>query len=142
LRRVFHPYHVLEETHAGLWRITTGEERKRHVLAAARLMADPPAFKAAMAEALLRWPMSCEHNLSAEALNRIAWLGHAGCCVGRGCPEEATRAGWHTLTPEQQSEANRVAGEVLAAWIEANAARLKDDEDELPLLHWGQCHAA
>jgi hypothetical protein len=84
-------------------------------------MANSEAFQEAMARALIEWPRSCEHNLSAENINRIAWLGHAGCCVARGCPEEATRAAWHTLTVDQQNEANRVAGIVLAKWDHMHA---------------------
>jgi hypothetical protein len=141
MMRIYHPFHVLEETHAGLWRITTGVERKRHIAAAAGLMAKPDKFKAAMQRAARDWPRSCEHNLSAENVNRIAWLGHAGCCVGVGSPEEATRAGWHTLTLDQQNEANRVAGEVLDAWLSANAARL-NATTLAPLLEWIEAHAA
>lgn len=133
--RVYHPFDALEETHAGLWRITSGAERKRHITSSARLMASPERFKAAMSEAVERWPRSCEHNLSAENVNRIAWLGHAGCCVGVGSPEEATRAAWHTLNADQQNEANRVAGEVLQAWIDANA-------ETAPLLDWIAAHAS
>ena len=103
-------------------------------------MSKPDKFKAAMRRAAHEWPRSCEHNLSAENVNRIAWLGHAGCCVGAGSPEEATRAGWHTLTPDQQNEANRVAGDVLDEWLSANADRLNATAPA-PLLEWIEANA-
>jgi hypothetical protein len=121
MKRVYHHYSDLEEYHCGLWRITSGDERRSFKELAADLMANSEAFQEAMARALIEWPRSCEHNLSAENINRIAWLGHAGCCVARGCPEEATRAAWHTLTVDQQNEANRVAGIVLAKWDHMHA---------------------
>lgn len=121
MRRTYYHYSQLEEYHNGLWRITTGEERRALKNAAAKLMATPTDFQAAMARALQEWPRSCEHNLSADSINRIAWLGHAGCCIAVGCPEEATRAAWHTLTAEQQNEANRVAALVLADWDAAHS---------------------
>jgi hypothetical protein len=120
--RVYHHFDDLEEYHQGMWRITHGVERRTCMTRAAALMKEPVAFKAAMVRALEEWPNSCEHNLSAENVNRIAWLGHAGCCLGAGSPEEATRAAWHTLLRPEQDEANRAAGEVVADWDNSNAA--------------------
>jgi len=115
--RVFHPYHKLEEFHAGMWRIVRGAERKDYIAAAADLMKSPPDFKDAMVRALDEWPISCEANLTAESVNRIAWLGHAGCCIATGSPEEATRVGWHTLEIDEQDAANRVADEVVQMYL-------------------------
>lgn len=117
-KRVYRHYEELEEFHMGMWKIVRGEDRKRFMQAAADLMRDAPRFKAMMIRAVGEWPMSCEAALTADATNRIAWLGHAGCCIGAGSPEEATRAGWHTLNQAEQNEANRVAAEALAHWEE------------------------
>lgn len=116
LRRVFHHYERLEETKAGMWRVTHGDERKAHIAAAAFLMRNPERFEVAMRRAIAEWPLSCENALTAESTNRLAWLGHAGCCIATGSPEEATRAGWHTLTPPEQDAANAAADRALLAW--------------------------
>jgi hypothetical protein len=118
IKRVYRHYEELEEFHAGMWRITTGETRKAHIAAAADLMRDSDEFKLAMRRALVEWMLSTEVALTALNTNRIAWLGHAGCCIATGSPEEATRAGWHTLDASEQDEANRVAQEVLDEWEE------------------------
>lgn len=114
--RVYRHYEELEEFHAGMWAIVRGENRKAFIQAAADLMRDSDAFKEAMQKAVLEWPVSVETALTADAVNRIAWLGHAGCCIATGSPEESTRAGWHTLDMAEQDEANRVAQEVLDEW--------------------------
>jgi hypothetical protein len=114
--RIYHHYDKLEEYHNGMWRIVRGDERKGFIVASANLMRNSSQFKAAMLRSLEEWPNSCEHNLTADNVNRIAYLGHAGCCIGVGSPEEATRAGWHTLNKAEQDEANRVAAEVLEMW--------------------------
>jgi len=119
IERVYRHYQELEEFHAGMWKIIRGEERKAYVLASADLMRDSDAFKVAMRRAIKKWPLSAEVALTSIDSNRIAWLGHAGCCIATGSPEEATRGGWHTLNLAEQDEANRVAGEVLAEWEEA-----------------------
>lgn len=116
MKRVYHHYKKLEEVEHGMWRIVTGKAASDFSHAAADLMKDAEAFKASMLKAIVQWPFSCEHNLTAKNVNRIAWLGHAGCCIEVESPEECTRLGWWKLTQEQQDEANRVAGEVLAEW--------------------------
>ena len=83
---------------------------------AADLMRDSQRFMAAMTRALAEWPRSCLHNLTADGVNKLAWLGHAGCCLGVGSPEENTRIGWHLLNQAEQDEANRVAQAVLDSW--------------------------
>jgi hypothetical protein len=84
-------------------------------------MRDSDAFEAAMMRALEEWPNSCAHNLSAEDTNRLAWLGHAGCLLAAGSPEENTRCGWHTLTLTEQDAANAAAQKVLDMWVAANS---------------------
>ena len=118
--RMYFHYEQLEEFKNGMWRIVRGDERKEYAEKAANLMREPARFKAAMAQILIDWPMSCMQNLTSENSNRIAWLGHAGCCMEVGSSEENTRIGWHMLNPQEQAEANRVAGEVLADWERDN----------------------
>ena len=115
--RIYHHYEDLEEYHAGMWRIVRGVKRKEYANAAADLMRQPGEFKTAMMTALTDWPKSCEANLTAESVNRLAWLGHSGCCLAVNSPEDCTRMGWHQLNRDEQDEANRVAQEVLDAWI-------------------------
>lgn len=131
-QRIFYHYEDLEEYHAGMWRIVRGRERQSNIEHAADLMRCPDEFKVAMRRALTDWPKSCEASLTSESVNRIAWLGHAGCCIGVGSPEENTRAGWHTLTQSEQDEANRAAAEVLAEWVR----RYRPRTGQLDLIEW------
>lgn len=126
--RVYFHHDDLEEVKAGLWAIVRGEERKRNIVDAAELMRDTGSFEEAMQRAVDEWPNSVQHNLTAEAVNRIAWLGQAGCCIAVGSPEENTRCAWHTLTNQEQDEANAAAERVLSRWIESHP------DNELPLF--------
>jgi hypothetical protein len=123
LDRHFFHYEDLEEWRDGMWKIVRGKKRADYINASADLMRCPDEFKTAMMSALEEWPNSSRHNLSAESINRIAWLGHAGCCVCCGSPEDCTRAGWHMLTKDEQDAANRVAEEVLNVWVSRNQWR-------------------
>lgn len=125
MARVYHHYENLEEYHAGMWKIVRGAKRRDFIAAAADLMRQPCEFKDAMIEATKLWPKSCEANLTAETVNRIAWLGHAGCCIATGSPEEATRVAWHTLDEHEQRIANKVAGEALELWLRSRREQAK-----------------
>lgn len=114
--RVYFHYQDLEEYKQGMWKIVRGDRRKSYIEAAADLMKTPDEFKAAMVSAIEQWPKSCAHNFTAEGVNKIAWLGHAGCCISVSSPEDCTRTAWHTLSRQEQDEANRVAAEALEAW--------------------------
>jgi len=127
MQRVYFPHTELEECRDGMWKVIGGQAKQANAMAAADLMRDSPAFESAMLRAFEEWPNSCQHNLTAEDTNRLAWLGHAGCFLATGSPEENTRCGWHMLSGPEQDEANAAAQRALDAWIEANS-------EEPPLL--------
>lgn len=133
MRRVYHPHTEREEcaNGGGMWKTVTGTSMRGHyVAAAAQLMANPDRFKAAMRKALREWPQSCAHNLTADSNNQRAWLGHAGCYLATGSPEECTRLGWHTLNDDQQRAANAAADDVIALW----RRRYQVNRDQLDLF--------
>lgn len=113
---MYYPYWGLEEHKHGMWRQVSGLERHDHVRNAANLMRDVDGFLRAMLRAVHEWPNSCEMALTTTGLNRRAWLGHAGCCIEVGSPEELTRLGWHALTRQEQDAANAAADEAIAEW--------------------------
>lgn len=114
--QVYYPYWELEEHKAGMWRAVYGDERHTFSQAAAELMRRPADFRAAMLRAVKEWPKSCEMAMTTPGLNQRAWMGHAGCCIGTGSPEDLTRLGWHMLTREEQDVANRMADEAISEW--------------------------
>ena len=135
MERVYFPYTDLEECRDGMWKVVGGKAKASNMQKAADLMRDDEGFERAMMRAFEEWPNSCLHNLTAEDTNRLAWLGHAGCFLATGSPEENTRCGWHTLTSQEQDAANATAQRALDAWIEANS-------EEPPLLKiMGDDHA-
>lgn len=115
MRRLYHHYQKWEEIRSGMWRTLHGVERQIYLDKAAQLMKNTSAFHVAMLDASMTWKYSCEAHLTG-GYNRQAWIGHAGCCLATGSPEDVTRQAWHTLTQDEQDEANRMADAVLAEW--------------------------
>lgn len=84
----------------------------------ATFLRDLPAFEAAMAGTLRDWPNSCEHYLTNERMNRIAWLGQASMCYARGIPSIFS-GGFQRLTEAEQDAANQAALVALNGWLAA-----------------------
>jgi len=82
----------------------------------AAFLRDIPMFEAAMQSILERWPRSCEHYLSNESMNRIAWLGQAAMCYAHGIPS-VFRGGFNRLTDEEHARANESALKYLNRWL-------------------------
>lgn len=71
------------------------------------------------------WPNSCEHNLTNENLNRIAWLGQAAACIDLGIPARY-RSGYRLLTEAQQNAANDLALNYINQWMVNNGYEVTD----------------
>ena len=120
-KRVFYGHEDLEEyaDGGGMWRLVSGPKRQKFIEASAALMRDPIKFQNAMRRALREWPRSCAVNLETPGKNRRAWIGHAGCYLATGSPEECTRIGWHTLNDWEQYKANLSADIILIEFKES-----------------------
>lgn len=121
--QVFYHYTLLEEHQAGLWRTTRPGEREALTIAAYRLMRNPARFLEAMLRACKEWPYSMEAAMTTPSLNQRAWMGHSGCCIAVGSPEDLTRLAWHRLNQKQQDAANAAADSAIEFW--ANHTRIE-----------------
>lgn len=120
--RIAHHWSRMEEysPDGGMWKAPNPLFRHKHIQETSALMANPDAFKDAMRRALHDWPLSCEVAFTTPGLNLRAWLGHAGCFIQTGSPEETTRLGWHDLDDSEQYGANAAADQVIREWHRAN----------------------
>lgn len=80
------------------------------------LLKDIPRFKDALRRVLTEWPNSCDHYLTNERMNRIAWLGQASLCIAEGVPS-TYRNGYMMLTVEERYRADLAALWALNLWL-------------------------
>ncbi len=90
-----------------------GEEIYREFLA------DSARFEDALRHITSEWKHSCEHYLTNDRMNRIAWLGQASVAYAHHIPC-CCRGGYHRLTDEQKHAADDLALKYLNVWLEAN----------------------
>ena len=123
MKRIYHPYTAWEEVRAGMWTNVPSAEVMAHLARAIAFTGDAELYGDAMLRVIADWPLSCEHNLSDENINRKAWVGHAAATLAIGCPEHITRMAWGRLSTEQQDAANAKAEQAIALWIARHEAK-------------------
>jgi len=118
MTRIYHTWDKWECYPAGFYNsvapdgLTAAECNQRY----ADFLRDTERFSKALWQVLTTWTRSCEHYLSNEKMNRIAWLGQAAMCVATGIPS-TFRGGFNQLSPEEQAEANETALQALNEWL-------------------------
>jgi hypothetical protein len=86
-----------------------GEEKYREFLAS-------PAFETALGVVIREWKFSCEHYLTNDRMNRVAWLGQASVAQALHIPS-CCRGGYHRLMDEQKKAADELALRYLNLWL-------------------------
>lgn len=80
-------------------------------------LSDLPRFENALKRVTSEWVNSCEHYLTNENMNRIAWLGQASMCLDSGVPSRFC-GGYNLLSDQQKDAANAMALKHLNQWRE------------------------
>lgn len=118
MRRIYHTFDKWECYPAGFYEpkppndMTPTQANKAY----AAFLRDLPLFERSLKRVLAEWPNSCEHYLSNEKMNRIAWLGQASVCVQLRIPH-GFRGGFNMLSTQEQVKANKMALKYLNIWL-------------------------
>jgi hypothetical protein len=65
------------------------------------------------------WVNSCEHYLTNEKMNRIAWMGQASLCLYKKIPSKF-RGGFNLLTDDEKEKADNLALKYINKWMSTN----------------------
>lgn len=115
MRRIFHPYHLWEDYKHGFYG-GLDYDNKNAVEMCANLLKDLNRFEHALARIVIEWPYSCQHNLTNEGMNRIAYLGQAAFALLYNIPNNVSMGAYSTLTLEEQQKADAMAQKYLDLW--------------------------
>lgn len=114
--RIFHTWEKWECYPAGFYEEkppgmtqAEGEQAYRDFLS------DLPQFEKYLGEVITTWTKSCEHYLTNDRMNRIAWLGQASIAQARRIPS-CCRGGYSLLTDSQKEAADLLALLYLNKW--------------------------
>lgn len=122
MERIYHTWDKWECYPAGFYetkpprRDLTIDDCKRMY---AEFLSDDDRFSWALVRVINEWKNSCEHYLSNERMNRIAWLGQASMCIETRVSKFFC-GGYFLLTKDQQNHADLVALDALNEWLTKN----------------------
>lgn len=115
--RIFHTWDKWECYPAGFYENgKDGIEKSEAEKMYADFLSDPSAFESAIKRVFTEWPNSCEHYLTNESMNRIAWIGQAAACIHLGLPS-CFRSGYFLLNADQRAAADNLALKYLNEWL-------------------------
>lgn len=126
MKRIYHTWDEWECYPAGFYEVHPPEGMSADECrdCYADFLRDADRFRAGLEGVLTDWPNSCEHYLSNDNMNRIAWLGQAAMCHETNV-SHAFRGGFNQLSPEEQADANLLALEYLNRWLVAHGEAAK-----------------
>ena len=115
--RIYHPWQDWEDYRFGFYNNCSGKEKQKFIDLALEMFNSKDLTTENMYRVVTEWVNSCEHNLTNESMNKIAYIGQAACCMYGKVPSTVTMEAWNLLDTETQTQANQIAEEVLQKWI-------------------------
>ena len=122
MKRIFHTWEKWECYPAGFYENKPKDPKltdEKCMQMYAEFLSDDARFCAAMARVITEWKNSCEHYLTNDKMNRIAWMGQAAMCIATGVPSRYC-GGFNQLSDVQQACANALAATYIGKWMVAN----------------------
>jgi hypothetical protein len=117
MKQIYHNYTKWEDFKNGMWLKVEVEKENEMLQKAITFTGDHEMYGKAMLRVIKEWPITCEHHLTDNAINKKAFIGHCAVCLELGIPEYIVRMAWHYLTKEQQDLANNAADKAISKWL-------------------------
>ena len=116
IKRIYHSWEKWEDYKCGFYDNVSGKNKPFMIEKVVELFINPELTEKYMNKAIKEWFFSCEHNLTNNGLNKIAYIGQAACCLYDGIPSTITMEAWSKVPKEFQIIADSIATEVLKDW--------------------------
>lgn len=114
MERIYHRYELWEDYRYGLYDNCNEKELLKEKVV--ELFSRPKLTQKYMLLAIKKWRFSCEHNLSNQSLNRVAYLGQAACCLYGGVPAKITMEAWWLVPEKYRNIADQTAKNIIEAY--------------------------
>lgn len=125
INRIFHTWEKWECYPAGFYeeKFSLTDQQCKELYC--EFLSDLKRFELGLFRVITEWKNSCQHYLTNEKMNRIAWLGQAAACIVHGVPSKH-RGGYFLLSQEQRAAADELALKWLNIWLEGNGYEKTD----------------
>lgn len=128
--RTLHTWEKWECYRAGFYaeRCPDGMSQEEGEEAYRDFLSDLSRFRTSLEVVVSEWKHSCEHFLTNDRMNRIAWLGQASVAQALHIPS-ICRGGYHRLSDEAKQSADMLALEYLNKWLASNGREQVSQEE-------------
>lgn len=137
--RVWHPYYLWEDYKNGFFKSETELSKEEQIELSKKLFQDKKEFNNILQKVIKEWVYSCEHNLTNESLNKIAWLGQASCSYKYKISNDISREGYNLLSKKEKQEADKIAEKALTRWKSEYLLKRVRKSGQLNLFEVFQC---
>lgn len=117
MERIYHPWDKWEDFRHNFYGGILELKQEAGPEEYANFLRDLSKFEAALIKITTEWKYACEHNLTNESMNRIAYLGQASFALMFGVPGKESCSSFNLLTLEEQAAANAMAQKYLDLWL-------------------------
>ncbi len=116
MKRIYHPYQKWEDYKHGFYNNLSGKDKDEKIKLCIEMFRSVDKTKEYMNKVINEWKYSCEHNLTNESMNKIAYIGQAACCLFADIPNGVTMEAWNMLDNVVQVRSDRLAQTVIDNW--------------------------
>ena len=137
IKQTFHHYETWEDYKSGMYQppciesLDSGISSAERIEKAICLLSNARLCREYMQKVVTEWPIATEEVLTNPESNGRAWLGQCACFMYARCHDEETRKAWVLLKPSVQVTANRIAEQVIKAWLTEYSKRCPNYQTSL-----------
>ena len=132
--RVWHPYYLWEDYKSGFYKSECEYDKDKQIKLSKELFENKKEFENILKKIIKEWKYSCEHNLTNESLNKIAWLGQAACAYKYKISNDISREGYNLLAKKDKIEADKIAEKIYIRWETEYLFNLDNKSGQLKLF--------
>lgn len=118
--RIYHPYTKWEDWKSGFYNNCSGDIKKDKIIKVIEMFNNEKLTRKYMNKVIDEWKYSCEHNLTNNTINKIAYIGQSACCLYAEIPNTITMEAWSLLDLNIKNRADKIALEILEKWKKRN----------------------
>jgi hypothetical protein len=133
MKRIYHPYNLWEDYKLGFYDNISGKTKEQKINSVLEMFNSKELTIKYMNKVINEWTYSCEHNLTNESMNKIAYIGQAACCIYDKVPNLITMYAWKFLKPEIRERSDKIAKKTINEWMQkqklkntSNLGKVKD----------------
>lgn len=120
MERIYHRYELWECYKSGFFNKISGDKKVGLSKKVIELFTNPEETEIFMRRVISEWKYSCEHNLTNNSLNRVAWLGQSACCLYAKVPYNLTMETWREVPEKYQIIACDIAEKIIKEYESKN----------------------